>query len=104
MPGRDILFDLTEFLHDPQRSGIQRVCYEIVAHWPSTSRLIPACVDEHSRLRALPPETLDIYRAYFLAAAPSPRAGFVVFADCSMPPCSRCRTRLTIISGPVAVA
>lgn len=69
MPDRDILFDLTEFLHDPQRSGIQRVCHEIVAHWPASSRLVPARVDERSRLLALPPEVLDVYRAYFLAPA-----------------------------------
>ncbi len=69
MPGRDILFDLTEFLHDPQRSGIQRVCYEIVAHWPSTSRLVPACIDERSRLRALPLDVPDLYRQFFHAAA-----------------------------------
>lgn len=65
----EILFDLTEFLHDPQRSGIQRVCFEIVAHWPATSRLVPAFVDSRSRLRALPLETLDIYRDYFAASA-----------------------------------
>jgi glycosyltransferase involved in cell wall biosynthesis len=69
MPDREILFDLTEFLYDPQRSGIQRVCYEIVRHWPNASRLIPACVDERARLVALAPEVLDIYRACFQASA-----------------------------------
>ena len=68
MPVREILFDLTEFLHDPQRSGIQRVCFEIVRHWPTNSRLVPACVDERSRLIALDPEALDIYRAFFQAS------------------------------------
>jgi glycosyltransferase involved in cell wall biosynthesis len=62
-----ILFDLTEFLHDGQRSGIQRVCYEMVAHWPASSRLVPACVDRRSRLVALAPEALDLYRAFFQA-------------------------------------
>lgn len=66
MPG-PVLFDLTEFLHDPQRSGIQRVCYEIVSRWPSTSQLVPALVDRRSRLVALAPEVLDLYRAYFRA-------------------------------------
>lgn len=68
MPEREILFDLTEFLHDPQRSGIQRVCYEIVRHWPESSHLVPACIDERSRLRALHPSVLDVYRDYFEAA------------------------------------
>lgn len=69
MPVREILFDLTEFLHDPQRSGIQRVCFEIVRHWPTNSRLVPACVDERSRLIALDPEALDVYRDYFQASS-----------------------------------
>ena len=64
----EILFDLTEFLHDPQRSGIQRVCYELAAHWPVSSQLVPACVDRRSRLRALPREALDLYRLYFRAS------------------------------------
>jgi glycosyltransferase involved in cell wall biosynthesis len=63
-----ILFDLTEFLHDPQRSGIQRVCYEIVAHWPNTSELVPASVDRWARLVRLSPEVLDLYRVYFQAS------------------------------------
>src|SRR4029078_9448972 len=52
----------------PQRSGIQRVAYEVVRHWPSGSLLVPCRVDESSRLAALPPELLDAYRRYFQAA------------------------------------
>jgi glycosyltransferase involved in cell wall biosynthesis len=61
------LFDLTEFLHDPQRSGIQRVCYEIVRHWPAFGRLVPTCVDQRSRLIALAPDVLNVYRDFFTA-------------------------------------
>jgi glycosyltransferase involved in cell wall biosynthesis len=67
MPAAPTLFDLTEFLHDPQRSGIQRVCYEIVAHWPPPGRLVPSCVDQRSRLIALAPDVLDVYRDFFTA-------------------------------------
>ena len=63
-----ILFDLTEFLHDAQRSGIQRVCYEMVAHWPESSRLVPACIDRRGRLVALSPDVLDLYRLFFRAS------------------------------------
>jgi glycosyltransferase involved in cell wall biosynthesis len=68
MAERLVLFDLTDFLHGPLRSGIQRVAYEIVAHWPAGSRLVPCRVDERSRLSALPGELLEVYRDFFQAS------------------------------------
>jgi glycosyltransferase involved in cell wall biosynthesis len=67
MAERPILFDLTEFLNDPQRSGIQRVSYEIVDRWPAPDQLVPCCVDRRGRLVALPTEVLEVYRLYFRA-------------------------------------
>ena len=65
MAERRILFDLTDFLSVPLRTGIQRVCYEIVRSWPNTSQLVPAWIDPRGRLFVLPPSVLDLVVEFF---------------------------------------
>jgi glycosyltransferase involved in cell wall biosynthesis len=60
--------DLTEFVHRPHRSGIQRLGRELCRYWPG---LIPAFL-HGGRLVALPPETLEHMDGFFAAAAMPP--------------------------------
>src|SRR5437868_4675589 len=65
---RPILYDLTQFLRAPFRTGIQRVVFEISRTWPGPRPLVPALVGSDSNLRVLPPRTLDLIGRFFLAA------------------------------------
>jgi glycosyltransferase involved in cell wall biosynthesis len=66
---REILFDLTQFLCLPVRSGIQRVIYEIIRHWAGPYPLVPAWVGQDARLYVLPQEVLTLIPRFFQAAA-----------------------------------
>jgi glycosyltransferase involved in cell wall biosynthesis len=60
-----ILFDLSDFLSVPLRTGIQRVCYEIIRSWPKSSELAPASIDRWGRLFVLPRSVLDLIVEFF---------------------------------------
>jgi glycosyltransferase involved in cell wall biosynthesis len=65
---RPILYDLTQFLRAPFRTGIQRVVFEISRNWSGQRPLVPALVGADSRLRVLPARTLELIARFFLAA------------------------------------
>jgi hypothetical protein len=50
-----VLYDLTEFVRHPLRTGIQRVTYEVVAHWAGPLPLAPVRISEDG-LYLLPPK------------------------------------------------
>ena len=60
-----ILCDLTEFVTNPIRTGIQRVSFEIVSRWAGRSALIPVAMDENNRLLQLPSSCFDLMKAVF---------------------------------------
>ena len=51
-----ILYDLTEFVRNPTRTGIQHVCFELLCHWNGTLPLIPACLGKVGQLQVQTPE------------------------------------------------
>src|SRR5262249_50790968 len=53
-----ILSDLTEFLREPMRSGIQRVSFELVRHWCAEPPLVPIRIGPDRTLLVLPEETI----------------------------------------------
>jgi glycosyltransferase involved in cell wall biosynthesis len=63
-----ILYDLTEFLTTPLRTGIQRVTFELARHWPGPAPLVPVCVSAEARFVRLPAETLALMTEFFEAA------------------------------------
>jgi glycosyltransferase involved in cell wall biosynthesis len=60
-----VLFDLTEFLREPLRSGIQRVSYELVRHWCGRYPLVPARIGTDRTLLVLPDEIIPRLHAWF---------------------------------------
>lgn len=60
-----ILCDLTEFVTNPIRTGIQRVSFEIVSRWSGRSALIPICMAETSQFMRLPADCFDLMKAFF---------------------------------------
>lgn len=69
-----ILFDLTEFMGTPLRTGIQRVCFEILARWRGPRPLQPVRLNGDGRVQLLPEETVQAITAYFQAAPPQREA------------------------------
>jgi glycosyltransferase involved in cell wall biosynthesis len=68
MPKEAVLYDLTEFLRAPFRTGIQRVVFEILAHWPHHEvALVPVCVNPDGDLVRLPRAVFSLIRAFFTA-------------------------------------
>jgi len=62
---RGILFDLTEFISNPVRTGIQRVTLEILARWTGSLPLIPVALDNSGRLGVLSSEVNELILGYF---------------------------------------
>src|SRR5215813_8249274 len=67
MPRSQILFDLTEFMRYPLRTGIQRVVYEIIRNWSGRMPLCPAQVGKDGRLEILPETIFPAMAEYFAA-------------------------------------
>src|SRR5438874_6218078 len=67
MTSASILYDLTEFMATPLRTGIQRVSCEILARWSGPWRLRPVQVDSDGRMRLLPEETTAAIGEFFRA-------------------------------------
>ena len=65
MAERRILFDLTDFLSVPLRTGIQRVCYEIVRSLAEYESIGSRLDDPRGRLFVLPPSVLDLVVEFF---------------------------------------
>lgn len=60
-----VLFDLSHFVRQPLRTGVQRVCHEIISRWPDRSLLKPACIRDDGRLYLLPDQFLTSYIHFF---------------------------------------
>jgi glycosyltransferase involved in cell wall biosynthesis len=61
-----ILYDLSEFLNCPLRTGIQRVTFEILAHWPAgLAPLLPVILTPSGQAHLLPPETFGLMATFF---------------------------------------
>jgi glycosyltransferase involved in cell wall biosynthesis len=60
-----VLLDLSEFMHTPLRTGIQRVCYELICHWEAAVPLILVRVTPDGRLTLLPDETRAAMMTFF---------------------------------------
>jgi glycosyltransferase involved in cell wall biosynthesis len=69
MSDKPTLFDLSHFVRQPLRTGVQRVCHEIIARWPPGKRLQPACIRDDGRLYVLPEAFFARYLAFFQAPA-----------------------------------
>lgn len=67
MTSAPILFDLTEFIATPLRTGIQRVCFEILSRWPGPWPLRPVQVNGDGRLQLLPEGTSRAMTDFFRA-------------------------------------
>ena len=65
-----VFVDLTEFLANPSRTGIQRVSGELSRRWPTGPPLMPIKLTGARRLLRLPQETLGLIREYFEASSP----------------------------------
>jgi glycosyltransferase involved in cell wall biosynthesis len=72
MPNEAVLYDLSGFLAHPLRTGIQRVTFEVAAHWAGACPLAPARVGPDGGLYLLPPETLSWMAEYFGTAPGDP--------------------------------
>lgn len=66
-----ILYDVTEFARNPLRTGIQRVVFEILRHWPADApRLAPVVLDEEGEsLHLLPAGFREAMIAHFETGA-----------------------------------
>ena len=65
MRHKNIYIDLTEFVNNPCKTGIQRVCNEIIKHWPKKDILIPILIDNESNLLILPFKLLNLINLFF---------------------------------------
>ena len=65
MYDRAVICDLTEFVANPVRTGIQRVTYEIVSRWPSTRPLLPARVSADGKMTLLPASLIGSMKEHF---------------------------------------
>jgi glycosyltransferase involved in cell wall biosynthesis len=60
-----VYFDLSEFLTNPLRTGIQRVTAELCLHWPDPTELIPVRITRDERMVRLPGNALAAVEDYF---------------------------------------
>src|SRR4051794_9273860 len=68
-----LLYDISEFMHCPLRTGIQRVTFEILARWPAGRLpLLPVVLTPSGQVHRLPPETLGVMETFFGRAPGDP--------------------------------
>lgn len=69
-----ILYDVTEFVRHPLRTGIQRVVFEILRHWSKDApRLVPVVLaDDGELFRLLPDRFAAAMTAHFESGADKP--------------------------------
>lgn len=65
MSNKNTYIDLTEFVKNPCKTGIQRVCNEIIKHWPKKNILTPILIDNESNLLVLPLKLLNLINLFF---------------------------------------
>jgi glycosyltransferase involved in cell wall biosynthesis len=65
MRNKKTYIDLTEFVNNPCKTGIQRVCNEIIKHWPIQDILTPILIDNESNLLVLPFKLLNLINLFF---------------------------------------
>jgi len=65
MLNKKTYIDLTEFVNNPCKTGIQRVCNEIIKHWPIQDILTPILIDNESNLLVLPFKLLNLINLFF---------------------------------------
>ncbi|WP_158280132.1 glycosyltransferase [Azospirillum sp. TSH100] len=70
-----MLFDLTCFLSNPSRGGVQRTMAELMHHWPKDRILVPAVVDEKSTMHMISFDVLKSVEALFQFADEGRDAG-----------------------------
>lgn len=70
-----VLFDLTCFLSNPSRGGVQRTIAELMHHWPKDRILVPAVVDEKSTMHMISFDVLKSIAAFFQSADDGRDAG-----------------------------
>lgn len=61
------LYDLTEFVSSPHRTGIQRVTLEIARHWPRREQLVPTLFRAQQGFLQLPNGVWNAMERYFSA-------------------------------------
>jgi glycosyltransferase involved in cell wall biosynthesis len=67
MTSAPILYDLTEFMATPLRTGIQRVGFEILSRWRGPGSLQPVQVDGDGCMRLLPERTTAAIKEFYQA-------------------------------------
>ena len=65
MTEKAVLCDLTEFIANPVRTGIQRVTYEILSRWPGPRPLVPARVTADGKMVLVAAKIFEEMAAYF---------------------------------------
>ena len=60
-----VYFDVSEFITNPLRTGIQRVTAELASHWPDPRELVPVRITRDARMVRLPGSTLAAIDDYF---------------------------------------
>ncbi len=64
-----VFYDVSGFISDPRRTGIQRVMYEILRNWTGSSPLIPGFIHQESgKATLLPSIFYDLISEYFSGA------------------------------------
>jgi len=69
-----VLYDMTEFLRNPVRTGIQRVCCEILSNWRGPLRLLPVRLDDQGLLLVLPENIVQVIIDFFHCSAQDMKA------------------------------
>lgn len=60
-----VLFDLTCFLRNPVRTGVQRYLYQLINNWPTERELIPVVLDDKTRLSVIDFEIFALIDYFF---------------------------------------
>ncbi len=68
MPSTLLLYDLTELVRSPLRTGIQHVTFEVLHHWAGVSPLIPCRVVSPNEVQLLEPSTVQALTDFMLGS------------------------------------
>jgi hypothetical protein len=59
-----VFFDITELINNPVRTGIQRIEWEVMRHWPEPASLTPCYFDKQkSGFVVLSGEVIEVFMA-----------------------------------------
>jgi glycosyltransferase involved in cell wall biosynthesis len=65
-----VLVDVTNFLNNPTRTGIQRYIDKILSHWPQELELVLVVINDEDTIHILNPGFVDLIKEYFCADDP----------------------------------